>query len=89
MGSGTKTDRLGDNDGTSDDAGLAKAEAAINMKGMDGPILKEALKGDMVVEKSEEERELSDEELEAEKKIGEAEIEEMQAKERKVSNEVY
>jgi hypothetical protein len=89
MGSGTKTDRLGDNDGTSDDAGLAKAEAAITKKSMDGPILKEALKGDMIVEKSEEERGLSDEELEAEKKIGEAEIEEMQAKERKVSNEVY
>lgn len=89
MGNGTKTDRLGDNDATSDDAGLARGEALKETKSMDGPILKEALKGDMIVEKSEEEREMSDEELEAEKKIGEAEIKQMQADERKPSNEVY
>jgi hypothetical protein len=56
---------------------------------MEGPILEEALKGDMIVEQSEEDRERSDEELEAEKKIGEAEIEKMQDAERKSFNEVY
>jgi hypothetical protein len=89
MGTGTKTDRLGDNDATSDDAGLANRNNTTVKSAMEGPILKEALKGDMLVEKSEEQRELSDEELQAEKKIGEAEIEQMQAAERKVSNEVY
>lgn len=89
MGNGTKTDRLGDNDATSDDAGLAKGKDLKDMKSMEGPILKEALKGDMIVERSEEEREKSDEELEAEKKIGEAEIKQMQANERTPSNEVY
>ena len=89
MGTGAKTDRLGDGDATSDDAAHARSETATGKEGMKGPILKEALKGDMVVEKSEEERERSDEELEAEKKIGEAEIEKMQEKERKGMGEVY
>ncbi|KAH5054373.1 hypothetical protein HBI42_124400 [Parastagonospora nodorum] len=85
MCNGAKTDRLGDNDGTSDDAALPTGET----KSMEGPILKEALKGDMVVEQSEEERERSDEELQAEKKLGEAEIEKMQDAERKNFNDVY
>jgi hypothetical protein len=87
MGTGAKTDRLGDNDGTSDDAAMAKS--GTGAKGMEGPILKEARKGDMIVEKSEEDRELSDEELEAEKKIGEAEIDKMQDAERKNMSDVY
>jgi hypothetical protein len=85
MGNGAKTDRLGDNDGTSDDAAIPKADT----KEMEGPILKEALKGDMVVERSEDERELSDEDIQAEKKIGEAEITKMQDAERKNMSEVY
>jgi hypothetical protein len=89
MGFGAKTDRLGDNDVTSDDAGAATNQSGNGKKGMEGPILEEALKGDMIVEQSEEDRERSDEELEAEKKIGEAEIEKMQAAERKSFNEVY
>jgi hypothetical protein len=89
MGIGARTDRLGDNDITSDDAGQVRNESANGKKSMDGPILEEARKGDMIVEKSEEDRERSDEELEAEKKIGEAEIEKMQAAERKSFSEVY
>ncbi|KAF2832624.1 phosphoglycerate mutase-like protein [Ophiobolus disseminans] len=88
MGTGTKTDRLGDGDTISDDAGHAKSEAATSKEGMSGPILKEALKGDMVVEKSEEDRERSDEEVEAEKK-SEAEIDKMQEEERKGMGEIY
>jgi hypothetical protein len=89
MGTGARTDRLGDGDVTSDDAALARNEPTSEKEGMDGPILKEALKGDMIVEKSEEDRERSDEELEAEKKIGEAEIEKMQDTERRTISEVY
>ncbi|KAL5121568.1 hypothetical protein ACEQ8H_000640 [Pleosporales sp. CAS-2024a] len=89
MGNGAKTDRLGDNDATSDDAALPKSDSVAEGKGMQGPILKEALKGDMIVEKSEEQRERSDEELEAEKKMGEVEIEQMKDAERKGFGEVY
>lgn len=89
MGTGAKTDRLGDGDATSDDAAHAQGDTATGKEGMDGPILSEALKGDMIVEKSDEDRERSDEELEAEKKIGEGEIEKMQDKERKSLDEVY
>ena len=39
MGNGTKTDRLGDNDATSDDAGLTRNEASKETKSMEGPIL--------------------------------------------------
>lgn len=88
MGTGAKTDRLGDGDATSDDAGRAQRESATGKKGLEGPILKEALKGDMVVANSEDEREKSEEEVEAEKK-SEAEIEKMQEKERKGMGEVY
>jgi hypothetical protein len=89
MGTGARTDRLGDGDATSDDAAHAKSPATTEKEAMEGPILREALRGDMIVEKSEEDRERSDEELEAEKKIGEAEIEKMQAAERKNMSEVY
>jgi hypothetical protein len=89
MGTGAKTDRLGDGDFTSDDAAQARSETATGREGMEGPILQEALKGDMVVEKGEEDRESSDEGLEPEKKIGEAEIERMQDKERRGMGEVY
>jgi hypothetical protein len=89
MGTGARTDRLGDGDATSDDAALAKSRSTTEKEGMEGPILKEALKGDMVVANSEADREKSDEELEVETKIGEAEIEKMQDAERKSMSEVY
>lgn len=81
MGNGARTDRLGDGDATSDDAAFAK-------KSEGEPILSEALKGDMIVEKSEE-KEGSDEYVDVEKKIGETEIDEMQDAERKGFGEVY
>jgi hypothetical protein len=89
MGTGARTDRLGDGDATSDDAALAKSRSTTEKEGMEGPILKEALKGDMVVANSEADREKSDEELEVETKIGEAEIEKMKDAERKSMSEVY
>lgn len=88
MGTGAKTDRLGDGNFTSDDPGRA-SENTKGKKGMEGPILKEALKGDMVVENSEEDRAMSDENFEAEKMVGEAEIERLQEAERKGMGEVY
>jgi len=80
MGNGAKTDRLGDGDATSDDAAFAKEKQG-------EPILQEALRGNMVVEKSEE-RDASDD-ADAEKKIGETEIDKMQDAERKGFGEVY
>ena len=87
MGNGARTDRLGDGDATSDDAAFGK-------DGKDGkedgqPILREALKGNMIVEKSEGEREGSDEYGDAEDKLGEKEIDKMQDDERKGFGEVY
>jgi hypothetical protein len=82
MGNGVRTDRLGDGDTTSDEVAFAKEKEG-------EPILAEALKGNMIVEKSEEEREASDEYGNAEKKIGETEIDKMQDAERKGFGEVY
>lgn len=77
MGTGTRTDRLGDGYGANDDA----------VKGREGGILREALKGDMIVEKSEEEGN-RDEELNYEKMTGE-DVEKLKDKERKGFGEVY
>jgi hypothetical protein len=84
MGNGVRTDRLGDGDATSDDAAFGKDG---HVEGQ--PILREALKGNMIVEKSEEEREGSDVYADAEKKLGEKEIDKMQDEERKGFGEVY
>jgi hypothetical protein len=84
MGNGVRTDRLGDGDATSDDAAFGK-----DGYGEGEPILREALKGDMIVEKSEEEREGGDDYGDAEMKIGEKEIDKMQNDERKGFGEVY
>jgi hypothetical protein len=85
MGNGVKTDRLGDGDTTSDDTGLGKAKETDN----ETPILREALKGNMIVEKNEDGVEDGDEQFNAEKKMDEAEIEKMQDAERKGFGEVY
>ena len=82
MGKDVKTDRLGDGDTTSDEAAFAKEKAG-------EPILREALKGNMIVEKSEEEREENDETGDAEKKMDGAEIDKIQDAERKGFGEVY
>jgi hypothetical protein len=91
MGHGSKAERLGDNDGegTSDDATLAKSQSNTGKVSMDGPILREALRGDMIVENSEEERAQSAEEANMEKTIGTAEVDELQDAERKDFGEVY
>ncbi|EOA87531.1 uncharacterized protein SETTUDRAFT_161079 [Exserohilum turcica Et28A] len=82
MGKDVRTDRLGDGDATSDDAALAKVKR-------EEPILKEALKGNMIVEKSEEEREANGEQADPEKKLDSAEIDKMKEAERKGLDEVY
>jgi hypothetical protein len=82
MGNGVRTDRLGDGDATSDDAAFGKGG---HDEGQ--PILREALKGNMIVENSEEEREGDD--GDAETKVGEKEIDQMQDDERKGFGEVY
>jgi hypothetical protein len=89
MGHGTRADTLGDGDATIDDPVLARSETAAGEEGMEGPILKEARKGNMTVENSEEAREMSDEQLQAEKDIGEVEVDKLQEAERKGFSEVY
>ncbi|KAH8723381.1 phosphoglycerate mutase family protein [Phaeosphaeriaceae sp. PMI808] len=84
MGIGTKTDRLGDGDATSDDAAARKHSDA-KEESMQGPILQEALKGDMIVEHSEEDRP----KLDVETKIVEADVEKMKDAEQKGFGEVY
>lgn len=89
MGHGTRADTLGDGDATSDEPALVKAETATEKGGMEGPILKEARKGNMVVEHTEEAREKSDEESRVEKQIDVADVEKMQEADRKGLGEVY
>ncbi|KAH7093584.1 histidine phosphatase superfamily [Paraphoma chrysanthemicola] len=88
MGNGAKTDRLGDADATSDDGGQA-AQATEGNEGMKGPILKEALKGNMVVENSEDERGLSESEREVEDHIDKAGVEKLREAEVKGLSDVY
>lgn len=86
MGTGVKTDRLGDADATSDDAAGKRGVA----NGVDEePILREALKGDMIVQTTDAEREQSEGKPEAGEKISEAEVEKMKEAERKGFGEVY
>ncbi|KAF2846167.1 phosphoglycerate mutase-like protein [Plenodomus tracheiphilus IPT5] len=79
MGRGEKTDRLGDGEGTCDEAGVEKDEVK-----RDGEILPEARKGDMVVAHEEKEGVAAgDEDVQAD------EVERMKEKERKGFGEVY
>ncbi|KAF2705267.1 phosphoglycerate mutase-like protein [Pleomassaria siparia CBS 279.74] len=107
MGSGARADALGDGDGdrTSDDAAFGTKDRSSSPTALrtdeDKGILREALKGDMIVEKSEEERDLgSDGEREKEKEkelnkqiadgeVGKKEIEKMESEEKKGFGEVY
>lgn len=96
MNNGARADTLGDGGETSDDAPPGGNRTASPTRIGEGDneksILREALKGDMIVEQSEEERENGQEELnvlDAEKKVGEAEIERMKVAERKGFGEVY
>lgn len=83
MCSGAKTDRLGDGGATSDEAAMSQGT------NKDESILPEALKGNMVVEKSEESREQDDENLSSEQAIGAAEVDKMKEADRKGFSEVY
>ncbi|KAF2267159.1 phosphoglycerate mutase-like protein [Lojkania enalia] len=89
MGSGAMADALGDGDaggGTSDDAVLTKHKT-LDEK----PILREALKGDMIVEKSENEREDEKDDVDILKEQGktESDIERMKREERNRFDEIY
>ncbi|KAF2119359.1 hypothetical protein BDV96DRAFT_596094 [Lophiotrema nucula] len=93
MGAGARADTLGDgNEDTSDDAAFAnqRSESPSRSKDDDKPILREALKGNMIVENSEEEREDDENDrLVDGKKMNEADIEKMKKKEREGFGEVY
>lgn len=91
MGIGRRADTLGDGDGTSDDAGLAKNQSQTDeTNGMEGPILKEALKGDMEVKNSEDDRPKTAEEVATEKNIATSnDVDKLQDAERKGFGEVY
>lgn len=94
MGAGARADALGDGDEQSDEVPEpnTKTVAPTTIEGEGMPILREALKGDMIVEKSEDERPNDEEELtilDAEKKVGEKEIERMKEASRKSFDEVY
>lgn len=91
MGTGARTDRLGDGDATSDEAGLARKSAEEERvregEGEDeGEILPEALKGDMVVEKGEGDRGRVGEGKEG---LPEEEVERLKEESRKGFGEVY
>lgn len=93
LGSGARADALGDGDGTSDDAAFTHAQTASPTAiSNEKPILREALKGDMIVEKSEEEREDDKDPLKAlaaEQKVNPAEIEKLKEADRKGFSEIY
>lgn len=99
MGSGRRADTLGDGgNGTSDEAGLSRVVSRegveeeggeANGGGMQGSILKEALKGDMIVEHSEEERDIGKEEMGKEGQLGPEDVEKMEEREKKGLDEVY
>ncbi|OAL45491.1 phosphoglycerate mutase-like protein [Pyrenochaeta sp. DS3sAY3a] len=107
MGTGARTDRLGDagGDATSDDAGLsaglaaykigsAGASAGAGARGRDDGILREALKGDMIVERSSEENErvgVVGEDVQGVdvKALGEEGVEKLKDRDRKGFGEVY
>jgi len=82
MGTGTRTDRLGDGEASNSDTARTKGTSASDEQ----PILREALKGNMIVERSEGD---GDDDRDAEEKIGEKELDRMQDAERKAFGEVY
>lgn len=97
MYSGARADALGDGDEFSDvgSASFVKVVSPTTIEGGENmPILKEALKGDMTVEKhaeaenrAEDDKEIAA--LSAEKKVSEEDIEKMKEEDRKTLSEVY
>lgn len=93
MYSGARADTLGDGDELSD-VGSATYVNVVSPTTIEGgehmPILKEALKGDMTVEKqAEEENRAEDDKEVTEKKINEEDVEKMKEADRKTLSEVY
>lgn len=99
MGTGARADALGDGDELSDEPPVPAIQNASNSKadGDETPILREALKGNMVVEKAQDEKEGTNsngkedalQELADEHKVREEDIEKMKEKDRKSLSEVY
>lgn len=98
MGTGARADALGDGEELSDaptpgvSGSIDGTIAGSNGGGNSKPILREALKGDMIVENSEEERADGNEEVDIkvrENKAGEKEIDEAKEQERKSMSEIY
>ncbi|KAF2439496.1 phosphoglycerate mutase-like protein [Karstenula rhodostoma CBS 690.94] len=93
MYSGARADTLGDGDELSDvgSASYVKIVSPTTIKGGENmPILKEALKGDMTVEKSAEaENRAEDDKEVTEKNIQEEDVEKMKEADRKTLSEVY
>ena len=86
MGTGVKTDRLGDGDETSDDAGLAETQKTHENE----TILREALKGNMLVENGEDRQGRGGGEVDLDvRKLVEADVDQMKQAERKGFGEVY
>ncbi|CAI6342497.1 unnamed protein product [Periconia digitata] len=95
MGTGARADALGDGDELSDTPPQTVTESidgTISKNASEKPILREALKGDMIVENSEEERADGNEAVDIqvrEKKLTEKDIEEAKDQDRKSLSEVY
>lgn len=94
MYSGARADTLGDGDELSDvgSTSYGKVVSPTTMEGGERmPILKEALKGDMEVANSEEQRPSDDKEFSVllEKKVSEEDVENMKEADRKSLSEVY
>ncbi|KAF9728770.1 hypothetical protein PMIN06_006149 [Paraphaeosphaeria minitans] len=93
MYSGARADGLGDGDELSDvgSASYVRIVSPTTMEGSENmPILKEALKGDMTVDKSSEEENRAEDDKEvAEKKIHEEDVEKLKEADRKTLSEVY
>ena len=96
MGNGARADTLGDGDDTSDDDTFADKRSAsptrLNDDDTDKPILREARKGDMIVEHSEEERDTGKEDakiIKAAATAGEDHVDKLKDEERKSLDEVY
>lgn len=93
MYSGARADALGDGDELSDvgSATFVKIVSPTTMEGGENmPILKEALKGDMVVDKSSEAENRAEDDKEiVEKKITENDVDKMKDDDRKTLSEVY
>ncbi|KAF2871353.1 histidine phosphatase superfamily [Massariosphaeria phaeospora] len=95
MGLGARADTLGDGDESGEETGLTHERSASpenTNQDEERPILREALKGDMIVENSEEEREGREDNLNRlaeDNKVGPEDIDKLKEAERKGFGEIY